>query len=156
MLLPGIVTIHHHQDDGIFRKPSREKWEMQDTVSRGLVIGGNPKSHFFVTISFLDFGIWDIASSSLEASFILMTITTMWRIKRVMVADGERERGIRKTWWLFLLCTKHLTYSLLALLHNTLLSTLLRIHSVQGVFSHWYPPKKLKYGKPRLGESTLT
>ena len=23
-------------------------------------------------------------------------------------------------------------------------------------FSHWYPPKKLKYGKPRLGESTLT
>ena len=28
---------------------------------------------------------------------------------------------------------------------------------VQGVFFlHWYPPKKLKYGKPRLGESTLT
>ena len=24
------------------------------------------------------------------------------------------------------------------------------------VFFHWYPPKKLKYGKPRLGESTLT
>ena len=23
-------------------------------------------------------------------------------------------------------------------------------------FSYWYPPKKLKYGKPRLGESTLT
>ena len=23
-------------------------------------------------------------------------------------------------------------------------------------FFHWYPPKKLKYGKPRLGESTLT
>ena len=23
-------------------------------------------------------------------------------------------------------------------------------------FLHWYPPKKLKYGKPRLGESTLT
>ena len=23
-------------------------------------------------------------------------------------------------------------------------------------FSHWYHPKKLKYGKPRLGESTLT
>ena len=23
-------------------------------------------------------------------------------------------------------------------------------------FSHWYPPKKLKYGKPRLGVSTLT
>ena len=27
---------------------------------------------------------------------------------------------------------------------------------IQGVFFHWYPPKKLKYGKPRLGESTLT
>ena len=27
---------------------------------------------------------------------------------------------------------------------------------VQGVFLNWYPPKKLKYGKPRLGESTLT
>ena len=28
---------------------------------------------------------------------------------------------------------------------------------VQGVFFlHWYLPKKLKYGKPRLGESTLT
>ena len=25
-----------------------------------------------------------------------------------------------------------------------------------GCFFHWYPPKKLKYGKPRLGESTLT
>ena len=25
---------------------------------------------------------------------------------------------------------------------------------IQGVF-HWYPPKKLKYGKPSLGESTL-
>ena len=24
------------------------------------------------------------------------------------------------------------------------------------VFFHWYPPKKLKYGKPRLGESMLT
>ena len=23
-------------------------------------------------------------------------------------------------------------------------------------FLHWYPPKKLKYGKPRLGECTLT
>ena len=23
------------------------------------------------------------------------------------------------------------------------------------VFSHWYPPKKLKYGQPRVGESTL-
>ena len=27
---------------------------------------------------------------------------------------------------------------------------------LQGVFFHWYPPKKLKYRKPRLGESTLT
>ena len=25
-----------------------------------------------------------------------------------------------------------------------------------GRFFHWYPPKKFKYGKPRLGESTLT
>ena len=24
------------------------------------------------------------------------------------------------------------------------------------VFFYWYPPKKLKYGKPRLGESTAT
>ena len=28
--------------------------------------------------------------------------------------------------------------------------------NVQGVFFHWNPQKKLKYGKPRLGESTLT
>ena len=27
---------------------------------------------------------------------------------------------------------------------------------IQGVFFNWYPPKKLKYGKPRLVESTLT
>ena len=27
---------------------------------------------------------------------------------------------------------------------------------IQGDFFNWYPPKKLKYGKPRLGESTLT
>ena len=27
---------------------------------------------------------------------------------------------------------------------------------VQGVFLHWASPKRLKYGKPRLGESTLT
>ena len=27
---------------------------------------------------------------------------------------------------------------------------------VQGDFIHWCPPKKLKYVKPRLGESTLT
>ena len=29
------------------------------------------------------------------------------------------------------------------------------IFELQGVFFHWYPPKKLKLGKPRLGESTL-
>ena len=27
---------------------------------------------------------------------------------------------------------------------------------VQGVFLHWASPKISKYGKPRLGESTLT
>ena len=27
---------------------------------------------------------------------------------------------------------------------------------IQGDFFHWYPPKKLKCGKPRLSESTLT
>ena len=27
---------------------------------------------------------------------------------------------------------------------------------IQGVFVNWYPSKKLKYVKPRLGESTLT
>ena len=31
-----------------------------------------------------------------------------------------------------------------------------RMMILQGDFFHWYPPKKLKYGKPRLGESTLT
>ena len=31
-----------------------------------------------------------------------------------------------------------------------------RFAVIQGVFFHWYPPKELKYGKPRLGESTLT
>ena len=25
---------------------------------------------------------------------------------------------------------------------------------IQGVFFNWYPPKKLKYGKPKLGESS--
>ena len=29
-------------------------------------------------------------------------------------------------------------------------------NEIQGDFFHWYPPKKLKHGKPRLGESTLT
>ena len=27
---------------------------------------------------------------------------------------------------------------------------------VTGCFFNWYPPKKLKYGKPRLGESSAT
>ena len=30
------------------------------------------------------------------------------------------------------------------------------VRLVQGGFFHWYPPKKLKYGKLRLDESTLT
>ena len=30
------------------------------------------------------------------------------------------------------------------------------VHVVQGDFFHWCAPKNLKYGKPRLGESTLT
>ena len=29
-------------------------------------------------------------------------------------------------------------------------------HVIQGVCFHWYPPKKLKYGKPGLGESMWT
>ena len=33
---------------------------------------------------------------------------------------------------------------------------LISLDVVQGVFLNWYPPKKLKYGKPRIGESTLT
>ena len=31
-----------------------------------------------------------------------------------------------------------------------------RTSDIQGVFLHWTSPKKSKYGKPRLGESTLT
>ena len=30
------------------------------------------------------------------------------------------------------------------------------IETYYRVFFHWASPKKLKYGKPRLGESTLT
>ena len=30
------------------------------------------------------------------------------------------------------------------------------IHACTGCFFNWYPPKKLKYGNPRLGVSTLT
>ena len=29
-------------------------------------------------------------------------------------------------------------------------------YQIQGVFLHWASPKKLKYGEPGLGESTLT
>ena len=29
-------------------------------------------------------------------------------------------------------------------------------YNIQGVFFNWYPPKKLKYRKPRLGESMFT
>ena len=36
------------------------------------------------------------------------------------------------------------------------LKLMLEIVIVQGDFFHWYPTKKLKYGKPRLDESTLT
>ena len=31
-----------------------------------------------------------------------------------------------------------------------------KIFNIQGVFCDWCPPKKLKYGKPRLDESTST
>ena len=34
--------------------------------------------------------------------------------------------------------------------------TIININNVQGVFLHWASPKKLEYGKPRLGESTST
>ena len=37
-----------------------------------------------------------------------------------------------------------------------MLAVFIQYEYIQGVFFHWYPPKKLKYGKPRLGESTLT
>ena len=41
---------------------------------------------------------------------------------------------------------------------NSNLHNIHYIHNmdITGCFFHWYPPKKLKYGKPRLGESTLT
>ena len=45
-------------------------------------------------------------------------------------------------------------------IQNIFLSVSERLYQIQiytgCFFSHWYPPKKLKYGKPRLGESTLT
>ena len=41
-------------------------------------------------------------------------------------------------------------------LHENDLLYLYLIIFVQGVFFNWFPPKKLKYVKPRLGESTLT
>ena len=36
--------------------------------------------------------------------------------------------------------------------HKTIIMTII----TTGCFFSWYPPKKLKYGKPRVGESTLT
>ena len=39
---------------------------------------------------------------------------------------------------------------------NKLTAAAAQRQQIQGDFFHWYPPKKLKYGKPRLGESTLT
>ena len=39
---------------------------------------------------------------------------------------------------------------------HPLLKILVNSKVIQSDFFHWYPPKKLKYGKPRLGESTLT
>ena len=34
---------------------------------------------------------------------------------------------------------------------NTLTSIIIESFYIQGVFFHWYPPKNLKYGTPRLG-----
>ena len=39
--------------------------------------------------------------------------------------------------------------------NNKFKNTTKKLHNIQGVFLHWASPKKLKYGKPRLGESTL-
>ena len=61
-----------------------------------------------------------------------------------------------------LLCALMLTGQMLTtLLAHTYLNSeylfaIYTIFNLQGVFFRWYPPKKLKYGKPRLGESTLT
>ena len=35
-------------------------------------------------------------------------------------------------------------------------NTAIALCNIQGVFFNWYPPKNLKYGKPRLGESSST
>ena len=39
---------------------------------------------------------------------------------------------------------------------NWVVDHILHFSDYTGCLFHWYPPKKLKYGKPRLGESTLT
>ena len=36
------------------------------------------------------------------------------------------------------------------------LRNMCQLNIYTGCFFHWYPPNKLKFGKPRLGESTLT
>ena len=41
----------------------------------------------------------------------------------------------------------------LSILEHKLATLVLQVST--GYFVHWYPPKKLKYGKPRLGESML-
>ena len=41
-------------------------------------------------------------------------------------------------------------------LYLVLLNQLLSLDTGCFFLLHWYPPKKFKYGKPRLGESTLT
>ena len=41
-------------------------------------------------------------------------------------------------------------------LQQLIITGLQNVADIQGVFFNWYPPKKLKYGKPRLGESTTT
>ena len=48
------------------------------------------------------------------------------------------------------------TESVRIFLRREVLSSEHHVGYIQGVFFHWASPKKLKYGKPRLGESTLT
>ena len=57
----------------------------------------------------------------------------------------------------------HLSYSrslIITTYHSSisskLASTRIKQHQCTGCFFHWASPKKLKYGKRRLGESTLT
>ena len=44
----------------------------------------------------------------------------------------------------------------LLLIFSPVLGFICSVIFLQGDFFHWYPAKKLKYGKPRSGESTLT